>query len=100
MQAKCLYTYDPWDGSKGENFFISEYGQVVYQIKGNEVYKIVQAKKVPLHTHLTPDMGQKVKKNSQYGHVVHQIKGNEVYNNMQANSLPIHILYPWEGIKR
>ena len=53
---------------------------------------------MPLHTLLSPGMGQNVKTFfSEFGHVAYQIKGNEVNNNMQVNSLPIHTLFPWDA---
>ena len=48
--------------SQGHNFgekSFSEYDYVLYQIKGNEMYDIVQAKISPLHAPATPRVGSK-----------------------------------------
>ena len=53
MHAKNVHLYThstPGIGSKGKNIFFSEYGHVIYQIKGNETYNKMQANILPLHT--------------------------------------------------
>ena len=54
----CVLGLDLWPCLKST---FAEYGYVAYQIKGNEMYDIIQAKSLPLHTPLTPEWGQKVK---------------------------------------
>ena len=75
-------------GAKAKKSTFSEYGHVVYQIKGNEMYKI-RANTFPLHTHLAQGVESKGQKS--FFSESDQIKGNEV-SNMLANSLPIQTL--------
>ena len=77
MQAKCLYTHDLWDGSKGENFFFQNMVMLHIKLMGMKCTKTCKQKSAVTHT-LDPSYGSKVKTFfSEYDHVVYQIKGNE-----------------------
>ena len=63
---------------RGQTFF-SEYGYVVYQIKGNELYNNILSNIFTKQTPSTPEMGSKGPKDffSKSSHVAYQIKGND-----------------------
>ena len=65
---------------------LSEYGDVAYQIKGNEIYNN-QAKISPLHAPLTPEWGQRSKQFSFRKVVMLHIKLNRMKHTITCNQI-------------
>ena len=103
MQVFHPYTHPrPLGWPQVKNSTLLEYGQVAYQIKGNDTCSNLVANILPADTPSTPGMGVKRSKHffSENSPVAYQIKGNGAQSTMKANILSLHTpLTPGVGSK-
>ena len=86
-------------GQNVKSILFSEYGHVVYQIKGNKTYDNTQANVLPLYTHTGPLGWVKKGKRSEYGHVAYLDLDQYVVCFIGQGQYPQPGQYPMYGSK-